>query len=100
MPEFSIKFVWVSTDGETLHEFDPETGEGPVLEVTRDRVLIDASEATENGPSQGVVRAYFGGDKHWHFDGLLSTAERRKLDLWGNADERERWKKSSKETKP
>lgn len=89
---YEIKFVWVDLNG-ALREFDPKTGEGPILEPKcRDRVLIDASESVENGAAQGVVRAYLGVDKHWHFDGLISRAERRTLDLWANADERDSWK--------
>lgn len=87
-----LKFVYVDTDN-MLHEFDPETGEGPVLEECRDAVLIDASESVEDGAAQGVVRAYLGTDRHWHFEGLINRRERLSLGLFSNRDEREAYEK-------
>lgn len=90
-----IKFVYVDVDGETLREFDRRRGEGPVLETTHDRVLIESSEASEDSATQGVVRAYLGVDKHWHFDGYISREERWKLDLFKSRTEREEAKKAA-----
>lgn len=90
MFEGEKKFVWVDLD-EKLHEYDPESGEGPVLEDCNDSVLIAASDAAEVRDS-GVVRAYFGSDKHWHLDGKLVYEERKKLGLWHNREERDLWK--------
>lgn len=84
------KFVWVDMDN-NLREFDPNTGEGPVIELCRDHVLLDASEASEVRGDSGVVRAYLGIDRHWHLDGKLTTAERRTLGLWRSPDERDAW---------
>lgn len=93
MTDTTKKFVYVDPEGgkNMLREFDPATGEGPVLEECRDHVLIEASESVEDGPTQGVVRAYLGGDQHWHFDGRLTRDERKALSLWADTSERDLW---------
>lgn len=84
----SIKFVYVGVDG-ALIEFDPVTGEGEPIEAEcRDQVLISSSEVMEDRPECGVVRAYKGGDGHWHFDGYLTRAERLSLLLFRDSSER------------
>lgn len=88
-----FKFVYVDMDN-ALHEFDPKTGEGPIITADcRDRALCDASEVAEHGPAQGVVRAYLGVDKHWHFDRYITTGERKALGLFANSAERVAWRK-------
>ncbi len=62
-------------EGAELREHPSEA----ILERTRDQVLIDASVGCE--PSQGIVRAYFGVDGHWHFDSYLTRDERNAMKL-------------------
>lgn len=85
------KYVYVDMEG-MVREFDPETGEGEILEECRDAVLESASDTSELRGDSGVVRAYLGVDAHWHFDGVLTRIERRRLNLWHSPAERDAWK--------
>lgn len=92
----SIKFVYLDTSG-ALRDFDPETGEGPILEVVcNDRELCEASESCEDSADQGVVRGYLGVDKHWHFDGRLTKTERLSLGLYSGQAERVEYMKGAR----
>lgn len=75
-------YVFVEVGTDAVREYDPKTGEGPVIEDrTRDAVLIGASEAVEDDKAQGVVAAYLGTDGHYHFLRHLDGDELRKLGL-------------------
>lgn len=75
--EANEKYVWVDLD-ENLCEFDPKTGEGPIIETCKDRNLIESSEACED-ECGGVVVASKGVDGHWHMVRYLTRAEKREL---------------------
>jgi len=75
-PQTKLVYVDYGTendkDGAKLMDYKTDE----LIERTRDRRLIDASESADDS-SQGIVVAYFGIDKHWHFDRYLTEAEIR-----------------------